>query len=211
MSVPRTGELPPGEGGASPIFPSGKALTGSWSRTPSGQGCAQAPWDTNRATEPQGECTELPEGLQHVHALTREQLRGSRAVALWRGCCRAEKQLGEAQVVALCREDCTVLGAAQRCSGSRRGSLWGGGCVALGAAQRFLGSGSMEEASPPEVRIQQHRPRSTGRLNTAQDPDSPRDRQRPGGHRTAKTLLLRAEQISGPAPRVTRPCRLRTL
>ena len=39
---------------------------------------------------------------------------------------------------------------------------------------------------------------------------SPWDRQKPGGHRTARTLLpTRAVLISGPSPGASRPCRLR--
>ena len=37
-SAPRTGKPHPGEAGPSPIFPDGKALTGSWSRIPGGEG-----------------------------------------------------------------------------------------------------------------------------------------------------------------------------
>ena len=43
-------------------------------------------------------------------------------------------------------------------------------------------------------------PGAQGARDTAQDPTSPPDRQRPGWPRTARTLLPRAEQISGPAP-----------
>ena len=44
---------------------------------------------------------------------------------------------------------------------------------------------------------------------TSQDPASPRDRQKPGRHRTARMLLTQAEQISGPTPEHPGPCRPR--
>ena len=47
-------------------------------------------------------------------------------------------------------------------------------------------------------------PGAQGARDTAQDPASPQDRKRPGGPRTGRTLLPRAEQISGPAPRASR-------
>ena len=85
--------------------------------------------------------------------------------------------------------------AAQRCSG--RSSAEGaaqlqeqlGGAPAA-APQRELPAGSMNPtAQAPEHRAPGHSPGS----------GLPRDRQRPGGPRTARTLLPRAEQISGPA------------
>ena len=67
------------------------------------------------------------------------------------------------------------------------GVLASGGGSAEGAARP--GSAN-PPAQAPEHRAPGHSPGS--RL--------PRDRQRPGGPRTARTLLPRAEQISGPAP-----------
>ena len=64
-----------------------------------------------------------------------------------------------------------------------------------GLGRRLRGGGCGAGA-----RIHQRRLRSTGRRDTAQDPAYPRERERPGGPRTARTLLPRAEQISGPAP-----------
>uniref|UniRef100_A0A8C0N314 L1 transposable element RRM domain-containing protein n=1 Tax=Canis lupus familiaris TaxID=9615 RepID=A0A8C0N314_CANLF len=76
----------------------------------------------------------------------------------------------------------------------------GGGCAVPGAARRDLGGGSAEGAAGPgsanpPAQAPEHR--APGR-----SPGSglPRDRQRPGGPRTARTLLPGAEQISGPAP-----------
>ena len=41
--VPRTEKPRPGEAGASPIFPDGKGLTGSWSRTQEGGDALRLP------------------------------------------------------------------------------------------------------------------------------------------------------------------------
>uniref|UniRef100_A0A8P0PP08 L1 transposable element RRM domain-containing protein n=1 Tax=Canis lupus familiaris TaxID=9615 RepID=A0A8P0PP08_CANLF len=62
--------------------------------------------------------------------------------------------------------------------GGARGRLHGGGC----------GAGANPIAQAPEHRAPGHSPGS----------GLPRDRQRPGGPRTARTLLPRAEQIRGP-------------
>ena len=63
---------------------------------------------------------------------------------------------------------------------------------------------SSEGAVRPEHESNSAGPGAQGAVDTAQDPASPRDRQRPGGPKTARTLLPQAEQISGPAPRASR-------
>ena len=88
-SAPRTGKLCPREAGASPIFPVGKALTGSYSRNPGRTGISSGSLGHHRATAHQEECAKLPKRLQHAHTLTWEQLGGTRVVAPQRGGCEA--------------------------------------------------------------------------------------------------------------------------
>ena len=86
----------------------------------------------------------------------------------------------------------------------------GGGCAVPGAARRGSGGGSAEGAArpgsanlpaqAPEHRAPGHSPGS--RL--------PRDRQRPGGPRTARTLLPQLSRSAAP-PGASRPCRPRAL
>ena len=83
-SAPRTGKLCPGEAGASPIFPGGKAPGGSWSRMPGWWGCPRAPWNTNRHLRTQETApypaAELPKRLQGPR-LDLEELGGAWAAA----------------------------------------------------------------------------------------------------------------------------------
>ena len=83
----------------------------------------------------------------------------------------------------------------------------GGSPQPPGAAQMRLQQRlHAERAAQLGARIQQRRPRSTGCLRTqSRIWCSPGDRQRLGGHRTARTLLPQVEQISGPSPRASRP------
>ena len=60
-------------------------------------------------------------------------------------------------------------------------------------------------ATPPECESNRAGLGAQGARDTAYDPTSPRDRQRTGGPRTARTLLPQAEQLSGPAPGASRP------
>uniref|UniRef100_A0A8C0QPK3 L1 transposable element dsRBD-like domain-containing protein n=1 Tax=Canis lupus familiaris TaxID=9615 RepID=A0A8C0QPK3_CANLF len=50
-------------------------------------------------------------------------------------------------------------------------------------------------------------PRAQGAGDTARDPASPRDRQRPGGPRTPRTLLPELSRVAAPPPGASRPCR----
>ena len=122
-SAPRTGKLCPGEAGASPIFPGGKAPEGSWSRTPGWWGCPRAPWNTNRHLRTQETApypvAELLKRLQGPR-LDPEQLGGARAAAPHGGGCeaRSSSEGALAQEEDPCRECCGALGPAQRGSGS---------------------------------------------------------------------------------------------
>ena len=104
-SVPRTGELCLGEAGSAPIFLGRMVPAGSQSRTPGGQGCPRAPWDTNRHLRDQESApsslraaarTAGPGGTGAARrgsgggsaegvARPREQLGGARAAAPRRG------------------------------------------------------------------------------------------------------------------------------
>lgn len=154
------------------------------------QGVIAGPW---RAGMPSGslghqqtpafprESTELTKGYT-AHALTLEQLQG-------------------AQAVALCRRGCTNLGGAWRRRLGQRKRLRAEGAVRLqeqlsGAGEAVCWRGGCTAGSSnPTVQAPEDR-------TTVYSPGSglARDRQRPGGPSTARTLLPRAEQIRGPAP-----------
>ena len=94
------------------------------------------------------------------------------------------------------------LGAARRASGggsSERG-LRGSGSSSEGLVGSYAERGLRDR----ECESNSAGPGAQGTGDTAQDPASPRDRQKPGGPREARTLLPQAEQISGPAPRASR-------
>ena len=93
----------------------------------------------------------------------------------------------------------------QQLRGSSGGGAAGRVCSAQGAAQKRLWQGLRAEgAAQPGARIRQCRPGAQGARTQPRIRRSPGDRQKPGGPRTARTLLPQAEQISGPAPRESR-------
>ena len=97
------------------------------------------------------------------------------------------------------------LGSSSEAAPAEEEAPHNGGCVAWGASLRGSGCSSMERGLPaPEHKSNNTGPRAQGAWDTAQDPTSPQDRQRPGVPRTARTLLPEAEQISGPACRASR-------
>ena len=75
VSVPRTGKPRPGDAEAAPISPGWKGARRELEQDPGGRGCPEGPWDTNRHLRAQGECPELPKGLQCAHAEGAERLR----------------------------------------------------------------------------------------------------------------------------------------
>ena len=162
----------------------GKGARREVEQDPGGRGCPRAPGTLTDTCAP-GECAELPKGCsarrdpeQLEGGGRRKRLRGAGCGAGAAGGARAEEE-----------------------------APGGGGCAVPGAARRGSGGGSAEGAARPgSANPTAQAPEHRGR-DTAQDPASPRDRQRPGGPRTARTLLPRAEQISGPAPEPPGPGR----
>ena len=117
---------------------------------------------------------------------TREQLRGGSGRGTWGRGLLVQGSSSEAPwVVAPHRRSPQPPGAAQ-----------------MQLQQRLRAEGAAQLGAP----IGQRRPGSTGRRRAQpRIRRSPGYRQRPGGHRTARTLLPQVEQISGPAPRASRP------
>ena len=115
--------------------------------------------------------------------------------------------------MALCGEGCGSLGAARRqCLGQRKrlrvegaarlqeqliragaAALWIEGCAA--GSENPTAKAPEPGAENPTAKAREH-----GAPVHSPGFGLPRDRQRPGGPRTARTLLLRAEKISSPAP-----------
>ena len=174
---PRTGEPRPGGAGAAPTFPGGKGLPG-----------------TVTATARPGECAELPKGCSARR--DPEQLGGARAAAPRRGLrgpgSSSEGLGGGSAEGAAGREQ---LGGAR----AEEEAPCGGGCAVPGAARGGSGGGgSAEGAAGRERESNSAGSGAQGAGDTAQDPASPRDRQRPGGPRTARTLLPQLSRSAAP-------------
>ena len=104
-------------------------------------------------------------------------------------------------MVALCGEGCGSLGAARRwCLGQKKRLRVEGAArlqeqlIRAGAAALWRGGCAAGSENPTEKAPEHGAPGHSPGFGL------PRDRQRPGGPRTARTLLLRAEKISSPAP-----------
>ena len=161
-----------------------------------GRGCPQPPGVTNRAP--------APGGVLHT-PWRRSSLKGCSAAGLNPGAAQRGSSGGSA------RRGLRAPGAAQR--GSGRGSARRG-LRAPGAAQRGSGRGSRGgSCTDLGARLQRRRPRSSGNQGTQpriqHSAPPPPDKQRPGGHRAARMLLLPGGpelcRSVPPAPGASRP------
>ena len=139
---PRTGELRPGEAGASPIFPGGKAPAGSWSRTPRWRGCPRAPWNTNRHLRAQ-ETAPYPTSSTlkdcRAHSWTQSSIEGLGWWLHMEGAVRPGLGVGSG-----------------RGRGSLQRGLWGSGTSSEGLGQWHCGDSCVAGRGNPTAQALEH-------------------------------------------------------